>query len=55
MTTIGVCEDDRQLRSSLTRAFRANIVRNLDEFHEVFGTTEADGLWLHPEQRVRIW
>jgi putative endopeptidase len=35
--------------------FRANIVRNLDEFHEVFGTTEADGLWLDPADRVRIW
>ncbi|WP_174813032.1 M13 family metallopeptidase [Nocardioides psychrotolerans] len=35
--------------------FRANIVRNLDEFHEVFGTTEGDALWLAPEERVRIW
>ncbi len=35
--------------------FRANIVRNLDEFHEVFETTEADGLWLDPQERVRIW
>ncbi|MFC6285401.1 M13 family metallopeptidase [Nocardioides sp. GCM10027113] len=35
--------------------FRANIVRNLDEFHEVFGTQEGDGLWLDPELRVRIW
>jgi endothelin-converting enzyme/putative endopeptidase len=35
--------------------FRANIVRNLDEFHEVFGTTDGDGLWLDPDQRVRIW
>jgi putative endopeptidase len=35
--------------------FRANIVRNLDEFHEAFGTTEGDGLWLDPDQRVRIW
>jgi putative endopeptidase len=35
--------------------FRANIVRNLDEFHDVFGTTEGDGLWLDPEERVRIW
>jgi endothelin-converting enzyme/putative endopeptidase len=35
--------------------FRANIVRNLDEFHEAFGTTEQDGLWLPPEERVRIW
>ncbi len=35
--------------------FRANIVRNLDEFHDVFGTTEGDGLWLDPAERVRIW
>ena len=35
--------------------FRANIARNLDEFHEVFGTRPGDGLWLDPEQRVRIW
>ena len=35
--------------------FRANIVRNLDEFHEVFGTVEGDGLWLDPAERVRIW
>jgi putative endopeptidase len=35
--------------------FRANIVRNLDEFHEVFETGEGDGLWLHPSERVRIW
>jgi endothelin-converting enzyme/putative endopeptidase len=35
--------------------FRANIVRNLDEFHEVFETAEGDGLWLDPAQRVRIW
>jgi len=35
--------------------FRANIVRNLDEFHEAFGTVPGDGLWLDPEARVRIW
>ncbi len=35
--------------------FRANIVRNLDEFHEVFETVEGDGLWLDPGERVRIW
>ncbi|WP_304438193.1 M13-type metalloendopeptidase, partial [Frankia sp. CpI1-P] len=34
---------------------RANIVRNLDEFHEVFDTTPGDGLWLDPTDRVRIW
>lgn len=35
--------------------FRANIARNLDEFHELFGTKPGDGLWLDPEQRVGIW
>ncbi|MCX3058764.1 M13 family metallopeptidase [Streptomyces beihaiensis] len=35
--------------------FRANIVRNLDEFHEAFGTRPGDGLWLDPAERVRIW
>jgi endothelin-converting enzyme/putative endopeptidase len=35
--------------------FRANIARNLDEFHEAFATTPDDGLWLDPEKRVRIW
>ncbi|MGN0100664.1 MAG: M13 family metallopeptidase [Dietzia sp.] len=36
--------------------FRCNqVVRNLDDFHEAFGVTEADGLWLAPEERVSIW
>ena len=35
--------------------FRANIVRNLDEFHEVFETVPGDGLWLDDPDRVRIW
>ncbi|MGL5810321.1 MAG: M13 family metallopeptidase [Nocardioides sp.] len=35
--------------------FRANIVRNLDEFHEAFETSDSDGLWLDPADRVRIW
>jgi putative endopeptidase len=35
--------------------FRANIVRNLDEFHEAFATEQGDGLWLDPGDRVRIW
>jgi putative endopeptidase len=35
--------------------FRANIVRNLDEFHATFGTQPGDGLWLDPGDRVRIW
>ncbi|HET8718722.1 MAG TPA: M13-type metalloendopeptidase [Nocardioidaceae bacterium] len=35
--------------------FRANIVRNLDEFHDAFATRSGDGLWLDPADRVRIW
>ncbi len=35
--------------------FRANIVRNLHEFHELFATSESDALWLAPEARVGIW
>jgi endothelin-converting enzyme/putative endopeptidase len=35
--------------------FRANIVRNLDEFHDAFDTAAGDGLWLEPSERVRIW
>ena len=51
-------EQERQLLTTDPHSpseFRANIVRNLDEFHEVFGTAEGDGLWLQPEARVRIW
>ena len=29
--------------------------RNLDAFHEAFGTTESDLMWLDPQERVRIW
>ena len=35
--------------------FRANIVRNVDEFHDIFGTEAGDGLWLEEDQRVSIW
>ncbi len=36
--------------------FRCNqVVRNIDAFHEAFGTTSADALWLDPEDRVTIW
>jgi len=34
---------------------RANAARNLAEFHEAFGVSEGDGMWLAPEQRVRIF
>jgi putative endopeptidase len=35
--------------------FRANVVRNLDEYHVAFGTAAGDGLWLDEGERVRIW
>jgi putative endopeptidase len=36
--------------------FRCNgVVRNMPEFYEAFGVKEGDGLWLAPEDRVRIW
>jgi hypothetical protein len=28
---------------------------NIDAFHEAFGTQEGDGMWLPPDERVRIW
>ncbi|KQZ88864.1 peptidase M13 [Phycicoccus sp. Root563] len=34
---------------------RANAVRNCDEFHEAFDVREGDGMWLAPDQRVRIF
>lgn len=36
--------------------FRVNqIVKNVDAFHEAFGTAPGDGLWLDPQERVSIW
>jgi putative endopeptidase len=36
--------------------FRCNaVVKNIDEFHQTFGVQEGDGMWLAPEERVRIW
>jgi putative endopeptidase len=36
--------------------YRVNgVYRNLDAFHEAFGTRPGDGMWLAPEERVRIW
>ena len=36
--------------------FRCNqVVRNLDEFYEAFGVSDADELWLDAQDRVRIW
>ena len=35
--------------------FRANIARNLVEFHDAFDVQPGDALWLDPDDRVRIW
>ncbi len=35
--------------------FRANVVRNLDEFYAAYDVTEGDALWPDPARRVRIW
>lgn len=35
---------------------RINVVlRNIDEFHEAFGTKPGDPMWLAPADRVKIW
>jgi putative endopeptidase len=28
---------------------------NIDAFYEAFDIKEGDGMWLAPEDRVRIW
>ncbi|HEX5581191.1 MAG TPA: M13 family metallopeptidase, partial [Gemmatimonadaceae bacterium] len=36
--------------------YRTNqVLRNMPEFHAAFGTRPGDGMWLAPEQRVKIW
>ena len=34
---------------------RGNAARNIDAFHEAFGVTEGDGMWLAPGDRVTIF
>jgi len=53
---------DPLLREKLVRGphsparYRVNgVVRNLDEFHESFAVKSTSGMWLPPEERVRIW
>jgi putative endopeptidase len=31
------------------------VIRNMPEFYEAFGVEEGDGLYLPPEERVKIW
>lgn len=35
--------------------FRANLVKNMDEFYKVFNITESDNMYIHPDKRVRMW
>ncbi len=36
--------------------FRCNqVARNIDAFHDTFGTTTSNKMWLDPKERVRIW
>ncbi len=35
--------------------YRASTVRNLDAWYSAFGPKEGEGLYLKPEQRVRVW
>lgn len=35
--------------------FRANLVKNMDEFYDVFNVTENDKMYIPPEKRVRMW
>lgn len=30
-------------------------VKNIDAFHEAFGTAEGDSMYLAPQERVTIW
>ncbi len=34
---------------------RGNAVRNIDAFHEAFGTREGDGMWLDPRERISLF
>ena len=34
---------------------RGNAARNLTEFHDAFGVAPGDGMWIAPEERVRIF
>lgn len=31
------------------------VVVNCDEFYRAFGITEKDGMWMAPEDRIKIW
>lgn len=35
--------------------FRANLVKNMDEFYEAFDVKEGDKMYLPPSERLRMW
>ncbi|MFK5582572.1 M13 family metallopeptidase [Serinicoccus sp. LYQ131] len=56
--TVAREEEARRLLSVDPHApadLRANTVRNVDAFHRAFATTASDGLWLEPQDRVRVF
>lgn len=36
-------------------SFRGNLVKNVDEFHEIFPCAPGDPMYLAPEKRVHMW
>jgi putative endopeptidase len=35
--------------------FRTNLVKNMDEFYDVFNVLPGDPMYIHPSKRVRMW
>lgn len=35
--------------------FRANLVKNINEFYDIFNVNESDGMYIPPLKRVRMW
>ncbi|GBG34068.1 Endothelin-converting enzyme 1 [Hondaea fermentalgiana] len=35
--------------------FRGNLCKNIDMFHEIYGTKPGDGMYLPPEKRLVMW
>ena len=35
--------------------FRGNLVQHIAEFYSSFDVEEGDGMWLEPEERMRMW
>lgn len=35
--------------------FRANLVKNMDEFYDCFDVKEGDPMYISPDKRLRMW